>query len=96
MTKSTVPVLVYKALRTGKSHLLMISLSRYMISLFPTLTDPDEKSKKSADHNVVLLAHRHGKERQVQSSYATNAHCTTALDLVFKIHESIDIPPSSF
>ncbi|KAJ5427278.1 hypothetical protein N7465_002348 [Penicillium sp. CMV-2018d] len=60
---------------------------------FPTLKDLDEKSKKFADHHVVLLAHRHGEERQVQSSYANNAHCTTALDLVFKIHESLDIPP---
>ncbi|KAJ5969025.1 hypothetical protein N7501_005273 [Penicillium viridicatum] len=54
------------------------------------------KQEYNVNSNVVFLVHRHGKERQVQSSYANNAHCTIAFDLVFKIHESLDIPPSSF
>lgn len=88
---------------TGHIHKLVntIFYNKRLRWDFPRHTDPNEKSKTFADHNkqeynvnsnVVFLAHRHGEERQVQSSYANSAHCTTAFDVVFKIHESLEIP----
>ncbi|KAJ5356548.1 hypothetical protein N7517_011157 [Penicillium concentricum] len=61
------------------------------IAIVGSLRDHN-KQEYTVYSNVVFLAHKHGQERQVQSSYANGAHCNTSFVLAFKIHQSLAIP----